>query len=168
MRLLQHVKGTLLKPRRLADYQKSSYGIPPRRMTRNTFTATSNKNSRVYSIPVGLSNLYKPPNAIVILMTTDLGEFENRIHDLVERENECDDLFKDIRNGNGENSLRYLALRDACKELRRGILRSAMSAGLTRESINMKIKEVRNQTIATDTKQTKKNQQNQPISSKRN
>ena len=101
-------------------------------------------------------------------MTTDVDEFENRIHDLVEQENECDNLFKDIKNGNGENSLRYLSLRDACKELRRGILRSAMSAGLTRESINMKIKEVRDETIASNSKQTKKNQQNQPTSSKRN
>jgi hypothetical protein len=93
----------------------------------------------------------------MIFMTTDV-EFDNRIHDLVKRESECDDLFKDIKNGNGENSLRYLTLRDACKELRKGILRSAMSAGLTRESINMKIKEARNETIAADGKQTRKNQ----------
>jgi DNA-binding phage protein len=97
----------------------------------------------------------------MISMTTDFDEFENRIHDLVVREHECDDLFKDIMNGNGENSLRYLALRDACKELRKGILRSARLAGLTRESINMKIKEVRNETIPTNPKQTRKNQ---PIS----
>jgi hypothetical protein len=90
----------------------------------------------------------------MIVMTTGFDEFDNRIHDLVERENECDDLFKDIKNGNGENSLRYLALRDACKELRKGIFRSAMSAGLTRESINMEIKEVRSETIATNAKQT--------------
>ena len=91
-------------------------------------------------------------------MTTGFDEFDNRIHDLVERENECDNLFNDIKNGNGDNSLRYLELRDACKELRKGIIRSAMSAGLTRESINMKIKEARNETIATRSKQTKKNQ----------
>jgi len=36
-------------------------------------------------------------------MTTGFDEFDNRIHDLVERENDCDDLFKDIKNGNGEN-----------------------------------------------------------------
>jgi hypothetical protein len=90
----------------------------------------------------------------MIVMTTGFDEFDNRIHDLVERENECDDLFKDIKNGNGENSLRYLALRDACKELRKGIFRSAMSAGLTRESIKMEIKEVRSETIATNAKQT--------------
>ncbi len=90
----------------------------------------------------------------MILMTTGIDEFDNRIHDLVERENECDHLFKDIKNGNGENSLRYLALRDSCKELRKGIFRSAMSAGLTRESINMEIKQVRSKTITTNAKQT--------------
>jgi hypothetical protein len=90
----------------------------------------------------------------MIVMTTGFDEFDNRIHDLVERENDRDDLFKDIKNGNGENSLRYLALRDACKELRKGIFRSAMSAGLTRESINIEIKQVRNETIATHAKQT--------------
>jgi hypothetical protein len=90
----------------------------------------------------------------MILMTTGSDEFDNRIHDLVERENECDDLFKDIKNGNGENSLRYLALRDSCKELRKGILRSARLAGLTRESINMEIKKVRCVTIGTHAKQT--------------
>jgi len=90
----------------------------------------------------------------MIVMTTGFDEFDNRIHDLVERENECDDLFKDIKNGNGENSLRYFALRDACKELRKGIFRSAMSAGLTRESIKMEIKEVRSETIVTNAKQT--------------
>jgi len=87
-------------------------------------------------------------------MTTGFDEFDSRIHDLVERENECDDLFKDIKNGNGENSLRYLALRDSCKELRKGILRSARLAGLTRESINMMIKKVRCVTIGTHAKQT--------------
>ncbi len=87
-------------------------------------------------------------------MTTGFDEFYNRIHDLVEQENECDDLFKDIKNGNGENSLRYLALRDACKELRKGIFRSAMSAGLTREKINMKIQEARSETVAANAKQT--------------
>jgi hypothetical protein len=87
-------------------------------------------------------------------MTTGFDEFDSRIHDLVERENECDDLFKDIKNGNGENSLRYFAVRDACKELRKGIFRSAMSAGLTRESIKTEINEVRSETIATNAKQT--------------
>lgn len=89
-------------------------------------------------------------------MTTGLDEFGNRIHDLVKRENECDDLFEDIKKGNGENSLRYLALRDTCKELRKGILKSALSAGLTRESIKMKIKEARDETNAANTKQTRK------------
>ena len=87
-------------------------------------------------------------------MTTGFDEFDNRIHDLVERENQCDVLFKDIKNGNGENSLRYFALRDACKELKRGIFKSAMSAGLTRENIKTKINEVRSETIATNAKQT--------------
>jgi hypothetical protein len=87
-------------------------------------------------------------------MTAGFDEFDSRIHDLVERENECDDLFEEIKNGNGEDSLRYLALRDACKELRKGIFRSAMSTGLTRESINMEIKKVRLVTIGTHAKQT--------------
>jgi hypothetical protein len=80
------------------------------------------------------------------VMTTGFDEFHNRIHDLVERENECDDLFEEIKNGNGEKSLRYLALRDSCKELRREIFRSAKVAGLTRERIKTEIKEARNQT----------------------
>ncbi|MGA3109601.1 MAG: hypothetical protein ABSD99_09195 [Candidatus Bathyarchaeia archaeon] len=88
------------------------------------------------------------------MMTTGFDEFGSRIHDLVERENECDDLFEEIKNGNGENSLRYLALRDACKELRKGIFRSARLAGLTRESISMEIKKVRRVTIGTHAKQT--------------
>ena len=87
-------------------------------------------------------------------MTTGFDEFDNRIHDLAEREDECDGLFEEIKNGNGENSLRYLALRDACKELRKGIFRSAMSAGLTRESISREIKKVRGVTITTHTKHT--------------
>ncbi|HYW01071.1 MAG TPA: hypothetical protein VE862_06345 [Candidatus Acidoferrum sp.] len=86
-------------------------------------------------------------------MTTGFGEFDSKIHDLVERENECDDLFEDIKNGNGENALRYFALRDTCKELRKEILKSAMSVGLTRESVNMKIKEAKDETIATNVKQ---------------
>jgi hypothetical protein len=96
----------------------------------------------------------KQPDEAMIAMTTGFAEFDSRIHDLVKRENECDDLFEDIKNGNGENSLRYLALRDACKELRKGIFRSAMSAGLTRESIVSKIKEARNQTSSANAKQT--------------
>jgi len=91
-------------------------------------------------------------------MTTGFDEFDSRIRDLAERENECDDLFEEIKNGNGENFLRYLTLRDACKELRKGIFRSAMSAGLTRENINMEIKKVSRVTIGTHAKQTRKNQ----------
>jgi hypothetical protein len=89
----------------------------------------------------------------MIAMTTGFDEFDNRIHDLVEQENECDDLFTDIKNGNGDNSLRYIALRDACKELRKGIFRSAMSAGLTRESIKMQINKAKGETVAPSAKQ---------------
>ena len=85
-------------------------------------------------------------------MATGFDEFYNRIQDLVEREKECDDLFIDIKNGNGEKSLRYIALRDACKELRKGIFRSAMSAGLTREKIKMEIKKVKNETTTAKAK----------------
>jgi hypothetical protein len=81
-------------------------------------------------------------------MTTGSEEFDNRIHDLAERENECEGLFEEIKNGKGEKSLRYLALRDSCKELRKAIFRSAMSAGLTREKITTEIKEVRSRTTA--------------------
>ena len=87
-------------------------------------------------------------------MTTGFDEFDTRIHDLAERESECDSLFQEIRNGNGEKSLRYLALRDSCKELKKEIFRSAMSAGLTRERIKTEIKEARNQTTVTNAKQT--------------
>ena len=85
------------------------------------------------------------------MMTTGFDEFDNRIHDLAERENECDGLFEEVKNGNGEKSLRYLALRDSCKELRKEIFRSAMSAGLTRERIKTEIREARNQTTAKQT-----------------
>jgi len=84
----------------------------------------------------------------MIVMTTSSDYFDNRIQDLAERENECDGLFEEVKNGNGEKSLRYLALRDSCKELRKEIFRSALSAGLTRERIKTKIKEARNQTTA--------------------
>jgi hypothetical protein len=87
-------------------------------------------------------------------MTTGFDEFDNKIHDLAERENECDGLFEEVKNGNGEKSLRYLALRDSCKELRKGIFRSALSAGLTREKIKTEIKEARKKTANTNGKQT--------------
>ena len=87
-------------------------------------------------------------------MTTGFDEFDNRIHSLAERENECDGLFEEIKNGNGEKSLRYLALRDSCKELRKEIFRRAMSAGLTREKIKTEIKEARSRTTASNAKQT--------------
>ena len=87
-------------------------------------------------------------------MTTGFDEFDNRIHDLAERENECDDLFEEVKNGNGEKSLRYIALRESCKELRKGIFRSAMSAGLTRERINTAIEEAKNRTTPTRAKKT--------------
>ena len=83
-------------------------------------------------------------------MTTDFDEFDNRIHDLAERENECENLFEEIKNGKGEKSLRYLELRDSCKELRKGIFRSAMSAGLTRERIKTEIEKVRTHLTATN------------------
>lgn len=79
-------------------------------------------------------------------MTTGLDEIDNRIHDLAERENECHGLFDQIKNGNGENSSRYISLRDSCNELRREIFRAAMSAGLTRERIKAEITEARNKT----------------------
>jgi len=76
-------------------------------------------------------------------MPTVSDEVDNRIYDLAKRENECDDLFEEIKRGNGEMSVRYLALRDSCKELRKDIFRRAMSAGLTREKIKTKIEEAR-------------------------
>jgi uncharacterized protein (DUF111 family) len=79
-------------------------------------------------------------------MTTGSDEFDNRIHDLAKRENECDNLFEEIKKGHGEQSLRYIALRNSCKELRKEIFRNATSAGLTREKIKTKIKEARKQT----------------------
>ena len=85
-------------------------------------------------------------------MTTGFDEFDNRIRDLVERENECDGLFEEIKNGNGEKSLRYIALRDSCKELRKGILRNAMSAGLTRERIKTEIVTARKSVTTTKSK----------------
>ena len=87
-------------------------------------------------------------------MTTGFDEFDSKIHDLAQRENECDGLFEEVKNGNGEISLRYLALRDSCKELRKGIFRSAMSAGLTREKIRAEIEEARKRMTATTLKQT--------------
>jgi hypothetical protein len=87
-------------------------------------------------------------------MTTGFDEFDNRIHDLAELENECDGLFEEVKNGNGEKSPRYLALRDSCKELRKGIFRSGMSAGLSRERIRTEIEEARNRMTATTSKQT--------------
>ena len=89
-----------------------------------------------------------------MVITTGLDDFHNRIHDLVARENECEGLFEEIKNGKGEQSLRYLALRDSCKELRKEIFRSARSAGLTRERIETEIKAARSQPkTATRTKQ---------------
>ena len=76
-------------------------------------------------------------------MTTGIDEFDNRIRDLLEREKQCDDLFEEVRKGNGEESFRYLALRDSCTELRKEIFKSAKLAGLTRERIKTAIKEAR-------------------------
>ena len=91
-------------------------------------------------------------------MTTGFDEFDSKIHDLAQRENECNGLFEEVKNGDGEKSLRYITLRDSCKELRKGLFRSAMSAGLTRERIRTEIEEARNRMTATAPKQTKKNQ----------
>ena len=85
-------------------------------------------------------------------MTTGLDEIDTRIHDLAERENECHGLFDQIKNGNGENSSRYITLRDSCNELRREIFRTAMSAGLTRERIKAEITEARNKANRNKTK----------------
>jgi hypothetical protein len=87
-------------------------------------------------------------------MTTGFDDFDNRIHDLAEQEKECDGLFEEVKNGNGEKSLRYLALRDSCKELRKDIFRSAMSAGLTRERIKTEIEKARKHAPASASKQT--------------
>ena len=83
------------------------------------------------------------------MMTTGFDEFDSRIHDLVARENECEGLFEEVKNGKGEKSLSYLALRDSCKELRKEIFRRARSAGLTREKIKAEIKEARNRPTTT-------------------
>ena len=79
------------------------------------------------------------------MMTTGFDEFDNRIRDLAVREKECDGLFEEIKNGNGEKSLRYFELRDSCKELRKEILRNAISAGLTRERVKKEMMIARNQ-----------------------
>ena len=72
-------------------------------------------------------------------------DFESRIRDLANREKECENLFEEIKKGRGENSLRYLALRDSCKELRKEIARTAKSAGLSRERIKERMSEARSQ-----------------------
>jgi hypothetical protein len=86
-------------------------------------------------------------------MPTGFDEFENRIHALIERESECDELFEEVKNGNGECSLRYLELRDSCKQLRKEIFKTAMSAGLTRENIKSKLEQARSDTVAPKQKQ---------------
>jgi len=72
-------------------------------------------------------------------------DFESRIRDLANREKECESLFEEIKKGRGENSLRYLALRDSCKELRKEIVRRAKSAGVPRERIKERMSEARSQ-----------------------
>ncbi len=96
-------------------------------------------------------------NEVVIVMTTGFDEFDNKVRDLAERQNECDGLFEEIKNGNGEKSLRYIALRDSCKELRKEIFRSARSAGLTRERIKTEIGEARSQTTTSNANRLGKN-----------
>jgi len=85
-------------------------------------------------------------------MTTGVDEVDKRIHDLAERESECDSLFNEIKSGNGERSQQYIALRDSCKELRRGILMSAKSAGLKRERVETEIVNARKQ-VSSNVKQ---------------
>jgi hypothetical protein len=92
-------------------------------------------------------------NESVIVMATGIDEFDTRIHELAKWENECDGLFEEIKNGNGEKSMRYIVLRNSCIELRREIIKNAMKAGLTRERIKTEIKEARNKT-ATSAKRT--------------
>jgi len=81
-------------------------------------------------------------------MSTGYDEIDNRINDLAEQENECLGLFDQIKNGKGENSSRYVALRGSCNELRREIFRAAISAGLTRERIKAEIMEARRNALA--------------------
>jgi hypothetical protein len=81
-------------------------------------------------------------------MTTGFDEFDDRIRELAQRQKECDGLFDEIKKGNGDQSFRYLALRDSCNELRKEIIRSAISAGLTRERIKMEMTKARNQRSA--------------------
>ena len=98
-------------------------------------------------------------NEAVIAVATGFGAFDSRIRDLAEREKECDNLFEEIKKGRGEVSLRYLALRDSCKELRKEIFRTAISAGLTREKIKQEMTEARKQTTTvTKAKPAKKNE----------
>jgi len=78
-------------------------------------------------------------------LATGPDDFDSRIRDLAAREKECDSLFEEIKNGKGENSMRYLALRDSCKELRKEIFRTGMSAGLTRERIKQAVSNARSQ-----------------------
>lgn len=89
----------------------------------------------------------------MIVMTTGHDELDSRINDLAEQEKECDDLFREVKKGNGEISVRYITLRDACKELRKGIFRNAMSAGLTRDRIKTEIKKAKDGTGTTKAKQ---------------
>jgi len=76
-------------------------------------------------------------------MTTGIDEFDNRMRDLLAREKQCDDLFEEVRKGNGEQSHRYLTLRDSCMELRKELFKNAKQAGLTRERVKAEIKEAR-------------------------
>lgn len=85
--------------------------------------------TRLYLVWVPYTN-HSQRNEAVIMVTTGFDDFDNRICDLAERENECDSLFKEIKNGRGEKSLRYIAMRDSCKELRKENLRTAMPTSL--------------------------------------
>jgi hypothetical protein len=80
----------------------------------------------------------------VLEMTTGVDEFDNKIRDLAEREKECDDLFDEIKAGNGEQSVRYIELRDSCNDLRRELFKRAKTAGLTREVVKKEMTEAKN------------------------
>jgi len=84
-------------------------------------------------------------NVILIALTTGFEEFDSKIRDLAVRENECDDLFEEVKSGKGEKSVSYLTLRDSCRAMRKELFKNARSAGLTRERIKTEIKEARKQ-----------------------
>jgi len=87
-------------------------------------------------------------NSAVLVMATSSGQVDDRIRDLAEREKECARLFEEIKKGNGEQSPRYLELRDSCRELRNEIFRRAKLSGLTRENVKKEMAAARKLTTA--------------------